>query len=347
MRKLGLIFVVLPILLSSMPFDGILIVQAKPADGVEVLVLLADEFNYREYSGVLSYLISWGCNIIHTGLQNYFTSDRGSTIDGDLLISEVELANYDAMFIPGGYSADELAASQEVLDFVQAADAASLVLSAICAGPLVLAKAGVINGIEVTGHYSIASAVSSAGGIYIETSCIVDGRIVTADYPFMEELSLGMAQAIGFYENTPPTILSVHLDPLHGEMDTEFTISVEVSDESGIQSVVTYIYQLPETSTVFKSVTLSETTNGIYSNNFTVPDSGNYTLSIYVKDVFGNSVSAERDASIEISGSTIQSETTIESPGFEIMILFVAISALYIISLIHHRKKSNKHLINA
>lgn len=76
----------------------------------------------------------------------------------------------------------DLLADTASLDLVRRAVAQGLVVYAPCAGVRVLAAAGVLDGVRVTGHQRYADEYLAAGAIYLGAGIppVVDGTIVTA-----------------------------------------------------------------------------------------------------------------------------------------------------------------------
>jgi len=58
-----------------------------------------------------------------------------------------------------------------------------LIIAAICHGPLVLAKADVISGVEVTGYDDILNDLKDAGGVLVNKVAVRDRNIITGTDP--------------------------------------------------------------------------------------------------------------------------------------------------------------------
>ncbi len=57
------------------------------------------------------------------------------------------------------------------------------VLGAICMAPVTLARAGLLDGLQVTSFPSVGEEIARYGAIYTKTKVETDGKIVTADGP--------------------------------------------------------------------------------------------------------------------------------------------------------------------
>jgi 4-methyl-5(b-hydroxyethyl)-thiazole monophosphate biosynthesis len=109
------------------------------------------------------------------------TASRGVKILPDLHWDEAVPASFDALVIPGGKGVRSLAKDRRILDAAREFDKAGKWIGAICAGPLVLRAAGLLEGRRVTCHPSVAAEL----GIQWQRNdrVVVDGRLVTSQGP--------------------------------------------------------------------------------------------------------------------------------------------------------------------
>lgn len=153
-------------------------------DGARVLVLVADRYNHQEYSYVVDALRKQGAHVVVASfsLETVQSYDGGS-VKPDVTFEGIELSGYHAIYIPGGYAPEKLAESELVLNLVREARRRGLVVAAICHGPLVLARAGVIEGVRVTGYSAVIDELRRAGGIVVAEKAVRDGSVVTGTDP--------------------------------------------------------------------------------------------------------------------------------------------------------------------
>ena len=113
------------------------------------------------------------------------TGMLGATIRPDLSVSEAVPDDYDMIVVVGGTGSPELAEHMEVLDLLRAADVKRKSLAAICLGPTILARAGVLNGVRATVYMTEESReIMLEGGAELsEGPVVTDGRFVTANGP--------------------------------------------------------------------------------------------------------------------------------------------------------------------
>lgn len=115
------------------------------------------------------------------------SSDVGKIQKTDLLLDDVNAENYDAVVFVGGSGAefyfDLPIAHQIAQDFYEA----DKIVSAICAGPAILAHAGLLQGKKVTCYPSREEEVTERGGLLQKEPVVSDGKIITANGPLAAE----------------------------------------------------------------------------------------------------------------------------------------------------------------
>lgn len=118
---------------------------------------------------------------------NTATGMLGTKIKPEVVISNVNVKNYDAIVFVGGTGATEYFNNPIALKIAQDAEKQKKVVGAICIAPRILAEAGVLKGKKATVWKSEANALKTKGAIYTGQDVTVDGKIVTASGPHAAE----------------------------------------------------------------------------------------------------------------------------------------------------------------
>ncbi|MEZ5988140.1 MAG: DJ-1/PfpI family protein [Planctomycetota bacterium] len=109
-------------------------------------------------------------------------ASRGVGLHPDGVLTGEEEA--ELLVLPGGgEGAKRLAADERVLGMIRRFAEGDRWVAAICAAPIALAAAGVLEGRTATSHPSVKAEVAKACGKYTENPVEVDGRLVTSRGP--------------------------------------------------------------------------------------------------------------------------------------------------------------------
>ena len=107
----------------------------------------------------------------------------GITISNiDYLCSEINVSDYDILWLPGEMGTDNLTLYTDAYDLIIDAYNEGLVMVAYNYGPIAFASTNIISGKNISGHSGIQSAVESAGGTYIASGVIVDSPFITTTW---------------------------------------------------------------------------------------------------------------------------------------------------------------------
>jgi protease I len=104
----------------------------------------------------------------------------GTIVKPDLLVKNVNVHDFDALFIVGGIGARDLAVDLSVIDLVREFGRTPKIITAIGNGVTVLAAAGLLEGRYVGATVVGADYILSKGAKLSKQSIVVDGRIITA-----------------------------------------------------------------------------------------------------------------------------------------------------------------------
>jgi protease I len=152
----------------------------------KIAILLTDMFEDVEYTTPVSAFDTAGHKIIHVGLN------KGDIVKGkkkdtpvkiDQSIDKVTIDDFDALFIPGGYSPDKLRVNDTAVDFVSDFVKSGKPVLTICHGPQVLISADALKNRKITGWKSIIQDIKNAGAEFIDNEVVVDDNLVSSRSP--------------------------------------------------------------------------------------------------------------------------------------------------------------------
>lgn len=184
------------------PIEETIIKEAmkmKPLTGKKVVMIIAQKnFRDEELLTPKQILESEGAEVtVASSSLGTIVGMLGAKVKADILVSEINVADYDAVIFVGGTGASEYWDNATAHKIAQEAVEQGKVLGAICIAPVTLAKAGVLQGKKATVWQSEKGKLTSAGCNYTGASVEVDGNIITADGPSSaEEFGKAIAKAL-------------------------------------------------------------------------------------------------------------------------------------------------------
>ncbi|MBU5308364.1 DJ-1/PfpI family protein [Clostridioides mangenotii] len=161
----------------------------------KVLLLLANGFEAVEAS-VFTDVIGWNklegdgtTDLITAGMRENLKCTWNFTVIPEMHISEVNIDEFDALAIPGGFEEAgfyEDAYSEEFLNIIRKFDRAGKIIASICVGALPIGKSGVLVGRNAT-TYNFGKRqkqLSEFGANVLgDEPIVVDKNIITSYNP--------------------------------------------------------------------------------------------------------------------------------------------------------------------
>ena len=150
-----------------------------------VLVPLAQGFEELEAVTIVDLLRRGGIEVVTAGLvAEPVTASRGTTLVPDTTLDDVADASFDMVVLPGGQpGAANLDADARIHRLLQRQASEGLWCAAICAAPLVLAGAGLLEGRAATSYPGALDVAKHPNIRLREDPVVTDGKIVTSRGP--------------------------------------------------------------------------------------------------------------------------------------------------------------------
>ncbi|MFN3134733.1 MAG: type 1 glutamine amidotransferase domain-containing protein [Candidatus Kryptonium sp.] len=112
-----------------------------------------------------------------------FKGKNGYPIKADISFDEIDVNDYDALVIPGGYAPDRIRRSKTALELTRKFYESGKVVAFICHAGWVPISAGILQGKKVTGFFSIKDDLVNAGAEYVDSEVVVDGNLISSRTP--------------------------------------------------------------------------------------------------------------------------------------------------------------------
>ncbi|MES2369214.1 DJ-1 family glyoxalase III [Thiobacillus thioparus] len=149
----------------------------------KVLVPLADGCEELEAVTIIDLLRRAGIEVVSAGLKpGVVKASRGVQLVPDLTLDRALQDDYDMVVLPGGMpGAAHLKADPRILQLLKDMAAAGKYTAAICAAPMVLAEAGVLDGRQATSYPGFLDGLP---GVTVSAAAVVrDGKVLTSRGP--------------------------------------------------------------------------------------------------------------------------------------------------------------------
>jgi protease I len=147
-----------------------------------VMIIASSDFRDEEYQEPRALLEKAGYSI--TVASSSVAEAKGMfglTVKPDILISKVNVDQYDAIVFVGGSGAEKYFDDPEAHRIAKEAVAKGKVLAAICIAPNILANAGLLKNKNATCFYP--KNIKDKGAKYVSKPVVQDGKIVTGSGP--------------------------------------------------------------------------------------------------------------------------------------------------------------------
>ena len=106
------------------------------------------------------------------------TDSRMLALHADVALAD--LPDPDVLLVPGGYGTRALMQDEHVLDWVRGAHATSRWTTSVCTGALVLAAAGVLEGLAATTYWMELPTLERFGVRPVSRRVVGQGKVITA-----------------------------------------------------------------------------------------------------------------------------------------------------------------------
>jgi len=160
----------------------------------KVLLLLADGFETFEASVFID-VIGWNLEegdgstqLFTCGLKKEIKSSFNQRFIVDYVADEVDVNQFDALAIPGGFEVYGFyndAYADKFLDIIRSFKALNKIIASICVGALPVGKSGILKGLQATTYNSNIrrKALAEFGAQVIHQPIVMDNNIITSWNP--------------------------------------------------------------------------------------------------------------------------------------------------------------------
>jgi len=121
--------------------------------------------------------------VVATDDKQEVQGKAGHKVAGEISFSELEANDFDAAYVPGGFSPDYVRRDKTVLQFIRDLDQAKKPVGFFCHGPWVAVSAGILKKRKATSVGAIKDDLINAGAKWVDEEVVVDGNLITSRKP--------------------------------------------------------------------------------------------------------------------------------------------------------------------
>jgi putative intracellular protease/amidase len=125
-----------------------------------------------------------------------------------------DLADPEVIVVPGGFGTRALMNDEAIRFWLRGAHATSQWTTSVCTGSLLLAAAGILDGLEATTHWLVLDALRPFGVTPVERRVVEQGKVITAaGVSSGIDMALGLAAKIAGEDLAQAIQLGIEYDP--------------------------------------------------------------------------------------------------------------------------------------
>jgi protease I len=152
-----------------------------------VMIIAKQGFRDEEFLLPFDFFRKNGANVdVASTEEGECIGKLGAKVNSDLAFDDVNPEDYNAILLVGGPGSHELVGNPKLEGIIKRAVSSGLVVGAICFAPVILGKAGVLEGKKVTAWNKDGKqkpVLEQSGAEFLDEDVIVDGKLVTANGP--------------------------------------------------------------------------------------------------------------------------------------------------------------------
>ena len=148
-----------------------------------VYILLGKGFEDIEAIAPCDILRRGGVEVQFAGIGGKeITGSNGVVVKAECTVEEIDLRKAEMIVVPGGMGGVEsILGCETALSILRAAFDGGLYVAAICAGPMVLSRLGILDGKKATCYPGLEPELDKA--LPVNAAAVTDGKVITGRGP--------------------------------------------------------------------------------------------------------------------------------------------------------------------
>lgn len=152
---------------------------------MQILIFVADEYEDLELQYPKYRLMEAGYKVIVAGEKKdlVYKGKHGFPCQADMTFETVDVQQFSALVIPGGYAPDKLRKIPKVLEITRQFNEQNKLIAFICHAGWIPISAKIIEGISCTSYISIKDDMINAGAKWVDKEVVVDKNMISSRSP--------------------------------------------------------------------------------------------------------------------------------------------------------------------
>ena len=166
-------------------------------------MLLYPDFSLQEVTTLTSVLAVWfGEKIDYIASENKeYASEEGLRVKPTKTVEETKITDYDCVILPGTINPLPPLFDERLIDFLRKGKDTDVVFASISSSPILLAKAGILNGKKFTSGFFMQMAdtfdfVEKEN--FVHKGVVEDGNVITGIGMFFREFAEAVLKRFGY-----------------------------------------------------------------------------------------------------------------------------------------------------
>ena len=166
-------------------------------------VLIYPNFSLQEITCLTSCLTVWFNEKIDiiASEKKLYTSEDGFSVMPDKTVEEAEVSDYKCLILPGTIFPLQPLFDEKLIDFLKRGKNADTLIASISSSPILLSKAGLLEGKDFTSGYFMQMAETFSfveKEHFIHKPVVEDGNVITGIGMFFREFAEKVLKRLGY-----------------------------------------------------------------------------------------------------------------------------------------------------
>lgn len=154
-------------------------------DNKHILIFVEDEYEDLELQYPKFRMLEAGAKVTIAGPKEKerYKGKHGYPCHSDISLDKVEVKDYDALIIPGGYAPDKLRKFPKAIEIIIQFNDAKKLIAFICHAGWLPISANVLKGIKCTSVSTIKDDLINSGANWVDEAVVVDQNFISSRSP--------------------------------------------------------------------------------------------------------------------------------------------------------------------